>query len=61
MEMGGGRIYTPTKPPEDSPMNQKKRDISFRVSTLEDLIKGTVRMLDLVNLQIEFEKKTGHL
>jgi hypothetical protein len=49
---GGGRIHIPIKPAEDSsPTYEASEDLSFQVSKLEDLIKGSVRMIDLVNLE----------
>ena len=41
----------PTQPPEDSsPTYDEMEDISFRVSKLEDKIKGNVKIDDLVKL-----------
>ena len=38
---GSGKNHTPLKPPEDSsPTYGEMKDISFRVSKLEDMIKG---------------------
>ena len=37
--------HTPLKPPEDSSLTyDEMEDISFRVSKLEDMIKGNVKL-----------------
>ena len=45
---GSGKNHTPIKPLEDSSLTyNKSEDISFRVSKLEDMIKGMVSKDDL--------------
>ena len=47
-----GIFHTPIKPRKDSSLSyDESEDLSFQVSKLEDLIKGTVRMIYLVNLE----------
>lgn len=58
MERGGGITHTHSKPPEDSPMTQEESDdIFFRVSKLEDLIRGYERTINLFNLEERMDKK----
>ena len=60
--MGGERTQALAKPLEDSPMIQEENnDISFRVSKLEDLFKGSVRIFDLFNLEKRMEKRMGNM
>ena len=48
MESGGGRVKIPYKPPEYSSMaHEESKDMSFRVSQLEGLVKGFVSKGDL--------------
>lgn len=56
---GGGIIHSTTKRPKDSSMTyDESEDLSYRVSKLEDLIRGSnMRMIDLVNL----EERMGHM
>ena len=53
---GSGKNHTPLKTPEDSSstydeMEDEMEDISFKVSKLEDMMKGNVKMDDLVKLE----------
>ena len=49
---GSGKYHTPLKPPYgSSPTYDEMEDISFRVSKLEDMIKGNVKIDDLVKLE----------
>ena len=49
---GSGNNHTPLRPLEySSPIYDEKEDMSFRVSKLEDMIKGNVKIDDLVNLE----------
>ena len=49
---GSGKNHTPLKPWEDSSLAYDEMEgISFRVSKLEDMIKGNVKMEDLVKLE----------
>ena len=71
MERGGGIVQTLAKPSEySSTTHEESECLSFWVSQLEELVKrfkvdlddlkkGSVRMLDLTNLQIEFKKMMG--
>ena len=55
---GSGKNHTPLKPPEDSsPTYEEKEDISFRVSKLEDMIKGSVKIDDFVKLEEKMATK----
>ena len=55
---GSGKNHTPPKPPKDSsPTYDEMEDISFRVSKLEDIIKGNVKMNDLVKLENKMVSK----
>ena len=48
---GSGKNHTPLKPHEDSCLAyDEMEDLSFRVSKLEDMMKGVVKSVDLVNL-----------
>ena len=61
-QKGGGIIHTLDKPLEDSSStHEENEDLSFRVSQLEDMIKGYVRMVDLFNLEERMEKRMGHM
>ena len=54
---GSGKNHTPLKPPEDSsPKYEEMEDISFRVSKLEDMIKGNVKIDDFS----KWEKKMAY-
>ena len=47
-----GNNHTPLKSPENSsPTSDEIKDISFRVSKLEDMIKGNMKIDDLVKLE----------
>ena len=47
-----GKNHTQIKPPEDSSLTyDEMEDISFRVSKLEDMIKGNVKIDYLVKLE----------
>ena len=49
---GSGKNHTPLKTPKDSSVKyDEMEDISFRVSKLEDMIKGNVKINDLVKLE----------
>ena len=53
-----GKNHTPLKPPEDSsPTYIEMEYISFRVSKLEDMIKGNVKIDDLVKLENKMASK----
>ena len=55
---GSGNNHTPLKPPEDSsPTYDEMEYISFRVSTLEEMIKQSVKMDDLVKLENKIASK----
>lgn len=41
--------------------HEESEDLSFHVSQLEEFIKGSMRMLDLDNLHIEFWKRMGQV
>ena len=54
---GSGKNYTPLKPPEDScTMYDEMEDLSFRVSKLEDMMKGVVKGIDFINLENKMEE-----
>ena len=58
----GGNIHTPIKSPKDSSLtNNESEYLSFRVSKLEYLIKGSMRMIDLVNVENNMEERMGHM
>ena len=49
---GSGKNHTPLKPQEySSPTYEEMKDISFRVSKLEDMIKGNVKIDDFAKLE----------
>ena len=49
---GSGKNHTPLKPPEDSPSTyEEMEEICFRVSKLEDMIKGNVKIDDFAKLE----------
>ena len=55
---GSGKYHTPLKPLEDpSPTDDEMEDISFRVSKLEDMIKGNVKIGDLVKFENKMASK----
>ena len=55
---GSGQNRTPLKPPKDSsPTYDEMEDISFRVSKLEDMIKGNLKIDDLVKLENKMASK----
>ena len=55
---GSGKNPTPLKPPEDSSVTyDEMEEIYFRVSKLEDMIKGNVKMDDLVKLEKKMASK----
>ena len=55
---GGGTNHTPLKSPEDSPLTyDESEDLSFLISKLEDMIKGCLKTIDLLNL----EERMGHM
>ena len=55
---GSGKNHTPLKPWEDSsPTYDKMEDISFRVSKLEDMIKGNVKIDDFAKLEKKMATK----
>lgn len=54
-----GKNHTPLKPLEDSSLTyDESEDLSFRVSKLEDMIKESVKTIDLLNLK---DKIMGHI
>ena len=54
---GSGKNHTPLKNPKgSSPTYDEMEGISFRVSKLEDMIKGNVKMDDLVKLEKRISK-----
>ena len=56
MERGGGIIMTTSKPLEDSLMTlEESEDLSFQVSQLQYLLKESVRIIDLFNLEERME------
>ena len=55
---GSGNNHTSLKPLEDSPPTyDEMKDISFRASKLEDMIKGNVKIDDLVKLENKLASK----
>ena len=57
---GSGNNHTPFKPLEDSyPTYNEMEYISLRVSNLEYMIKGNVKMDDLVKLENKMASKEG--
>lgn len=53
---GGNNNHTLVKPPEDLSMTyDKSEDLSFRISSLEQQIKGLVKMVGLENLHGTFK------
>ena len=49
---GCGKNHTPIKKPKDSSLTyDESEDLYFRVSKLEFMIKGYVKMIDLPNLE----------
>ena len=49
---GSGKNHTPLKIPDDSSSTyEEMEDISFRVSKLEDMIKGNVKIEDFAILE----------
>ena len=53
-----GNNHTPLKPLKvSSPTYDEMEDISFRVSKLEDMIKGNVKRDDLVKLENKMASK----
>jgi hypothetical protein len=49
---GGGIIHTPTKPPKLSSMTYDQSEhLFYQVSEFKDLIKGSMRIVDLINLE----------
>ena len=55
---GSGKNHIPLKPLEDSsPTYDEMEDISFRVSKLEVMIKGNVKIHDLVKLEKKMASK----
>ena len=55
---GSGNNHTPLKPTEDSSMTyDEMEDISFRVSKLEDMIKGNVKIDDFSKLEKKMASK----
>ena len=55
---GIGNNNTPLKPPEDSsPTYDEMEDISFRVSKLEDMIEGNVKIDDFAKLEKKMATK----
>ena len=60
-QKSGGIIHTLTKPPLDSSMTyDESENLYFWVSKLEYLIKGSMRMVNLINLEINMEERMGH-
>ena len=54
---GGRRSHTPIKPLEDSSMTyDESENLTFHVSKLENLIKGSMRMIDLVTYREDWRK-----
>ena len=54
--------HTPIKPLEDSSLTfDESEDLSFWLSKLEDMVKGTGSKVDLVNLETKMEKGMGHI
>ena len=55
---GSGKNHTPLKTPEDSFLTYgEMEDVSFRVSKLEDMIKGSVKMDNFVKLENKMSSK----
>ena len=55
---GSGNNQTPLKPTDDSSLTYDEiEDISFRVSKLEDMIKGNVKIVDIVKLKNTMDKR----
>ena len=55
---GSGKNHTPLKTPEDSSLTYEEMEyISFRVSKLEDMIKGNVKIDDLAKLENKMATK----
>ena len=53
-----GKNHSPLKPLEDSSLTyDEMEDIYFRVSKLEDMIKGNVKMKNLVKLENNMASK----
>ena len=53
-----GKNHTPLKPPGDSSLTyEEMEDISFRVSKLEDMIKGNVKIDDFAKLEKKMASK----
>ena len=49
---GSGKDHTPLKPPQDSYLTYDEMEyICFKVSKMEDMIKGNVKMDDLNKLE----------
>ena len=59
---GGGKNYTLVKPLEDSSLTfEESEDILFQMSNLEQHIKGSMKQIDLANLQGEFERRMDNM
>ena len=55
---GIGKNHTPLKLPDDSsPAYEEMEDISFKVSKLEHMIKGNVKIDDFVKLEKKLDTK----
>ena len=55
---GSGKNHTPLKPQEESSLTYNEmEDIYFKVSKLEDMIKGNVKIDDLVKLENKMASK----
>ena len=55
---GSGKNHTPLKHPENSsPPYDGVEDITFRVSKLEDMIKGNVKIYDFPKLEKKMATK----
>ena len=55
---GSGKNHLPLKPPKDSSLTYEEvEDISFRVSKLEDMIKGNVKIDDFAELEKKMATK----
>ena len=53
-----GKNHTLLKPPEvSSPAYEEMEDLSFRVSKLEDMIKGNVKIDDFAKLEKKMATK----
>ena len=58
---GSGKNHTPLKLTKDSsPTYDEMNDMSFRMSKLEDMIKGNVRMDELIKLENKMASKEDH-